>query len=94
MTFDGKTILYIALALVLFYGFFSWRERQRLMDEREQLIDLKALSFVHSLIMAEVCFFGFIIPWVKIAPMMVVLVIGISALYGEMGAKFYLRKRL
>ncbi len=88
-------IRWIALASLAIYFVIDFLDSRRVEDEREKLIQLKALELAHKATMATLTFCAFSYAYLpSLDAQYVILSLILVALYGELGAKIYYRSKL
>lgn len=85
----------LGLVSVAIYMLFDFIDGKRVKDEREELIQLKSLEFSHKAtlcVLTLIAGFYMFYPWMSAFTVIVLIVL--AALYTEIFAKFYYRKKL
>ena len=86
---------WLALASLALYFIVDFRDARRVEDEREKLIQLKALELAHKITMACLTLAAAVYAISPgLDPQYVILALIAAALYGEVAAKVWYRSRL
>ncbi len=86
--------VFIFLSVVIYF-IYDYFDGKQIKDEREELIKLKTYSFVQKVNMAVLFLLSlayFFIPF--ISGVIIIIALILSALYSEIIAKFYYRRKL
>ena len=90
-----ESFRYLLVASIVTYFVYDLIDRRRVRDEREDLIQLKALSAASQYQFYALCLCAFLY-WMnpEINALWPILGLTIFSLYSEMGLKIYFRKKI
>ena len=86
---------FLGLVSVVIYATFDYFDGKRVVDEREQLIQLKSYELSHKVTLGTLAVFSaayLFYPWIDAAYVIQALVL--SALYTEIAGKLFYRRQI